>query len=195
MPRILLLFAHPALEKSRINRALIEGVAAIPDLTFRDLYEEYPDFYIDVQHEQELLLMHDIIIWQHPLYWYSVPPLLKQWIDLTLEHDWAYGSRGVYLRGKKVVSIITTGADQDSYAPGAFNRHDLRTFLLPLERTAELCGMYYLPPYVVSATLQMDDAQITSAQQQYLAFLRALQAGHYSPQELEAVSYANHLTP
>ncbi len=193
MPRILLLFAHPALEKSRVNRTLIEGLEDIPDLTFRDLYEEYPDFYIDVQREQELLLMHDIIIWQHPLYWYSVPPLLKQWIDLTLEHRWAYGKTGVFLKGKKVLSVITSGGSEASYAPGAFNKHDLRTFLLPLERTAELCSMQYLPPYIIPGTHLMDAAGIATAQKEYLNFLRMVQKGHYAPESWEAVDFANQL--
>lgn len=174
MSSVLLLFAHPALEKSRVNRQLVDGLADLPGVTFHDLYEEYPDFHIDVQWEQELLLQHEIVIWHHPLYWYSVPPLLKQWIDLTLQHDWAYGSRGVYLKGKKVLSVITSGAERDSYAPGAFNRHEIGTFLLPLRRTAELCGMDYLPPYFVDGTHRMDEQDINTARAAYHAFLREI---------------------
>ena len=55
------------------------------------MYEKYPDFNIDVDYEKKLLEKNQIIIWQHPFYWYSAPPLLKQWIDLVLEFGWAYG--------------------------------------------------------------------------------------------------------
>lgn len=72
MPRILILFAHPRLEKSRINRALIAGLPKHPDITFRDLYELYPDFHVDIPREQRLLADHDIIVLHHPFYWYSV---------------------------------------------------------------------------------------------------------------------------
>lgn len=177
MPSVLLLFAHPALEKSRVNRQLVADVAEIEGLTFHDLYQEYPRFHVNVQREQSLLLQHEIVVWHHPLYWYSVPPLLKQWIDLTLQHDWAYGSRGVYLKGKKVFTVTTSGAMAGSYSPDGFNRHELRQYLLPLERTAQLCGMDYLPPYLVDGTHRMDAAAINTARAAYQNFLRRLVAG------------------
>ena len=85
MTKILILFAHPLYEKSRIHKALKKAIPETSDITFRDLYELYPDFNINIKQEQQLLIDHDIIIWQHPVYWYSVPPLLKQWIDMVLE--------------------------------------------------------------------------------------------------------------
>ena len=69
-----------------------------------DLYEAYPDFDIDVRREQELLAAHEVIVLQHPFYWYSAPALLKEWQDLVLEHGWAYGSGGTALRGKALLS-------------------------------------------------------------------------------------------
>lgn len=61
MNRILILFAHPALQKSRINRVLISDVQDIEAVTFHDLYEAYPEFDILVPEEQVLLEAHDII--------------------------------------------------------------------------------------------------------------------------------------
>ena len=61
MNRILILFAHPALQKSRINRVLISAVQDIEAVTFHDLYEAYPEFDILVPEEQVLLEAHDII--------------------------------------------------------------------------------------------------------------------------------------
>ncbi len=91
---ILILFAHPALEKSRVNRHLVAGVRDLPGVTFHDLYEAYPDFNILVPHEQELLEAHDVVVLQHPFYWYSTPALVKEWEDLVLQHGWAYGTGG-----------------------------------------------------------------------------------------------------
>ncbi|MEO0733079.1 MAG: NAD(P)H-dependent oxidoreductase [Bacteroidota bacterium] len=193
MPSILLLFAHPALEKSRINRELIRGVEDLPGVKVHDLYQRYPDFYLDVQYEQELLLQHDLIIWQHPLYWYSIPPLLKQWIDLTLEHGWAYGSKGVFLRGKQVLSVVTAGGSRESYAPGGFNGHEINDFLLPLRRTAELCGMDYLPPYLINGTHAMQPAEIERHRVGYHAFLRQLQRGEIPAADWATARYANDL--
>ena len=92
--RVLILFAHPALQKSRVNRRLVAAVQNLENVTINDLYEEYPDFSIDVKREQALLESHDIIIFQHPLYWYSCPALLKEWQDLVLEYGFAYGAQG-----------------------------------------------------------------------------------------------------
>ena len=100
MARVLIVFAHPALEKSRVHRRLIASIPEDDRLTFHDLYERYPAFDIRVEHEQRLLLEHDVIVLQHPLYWYSAPPLMKEWLDLVLEHGWAYGSKGNKLKDK-----------------------------------------------------------------------------------------------
>jgi putative NADPH-quinone reductase len=104
--RVLILFAHPALERSRVNRVLIRDLDQLDGVTFHDLYEAYPDFDVDVAREQALLLEHDTIVLQHPFYWYSTPALIKQWEDLVLQHGWAYGHEGNALRGKLPPFIV-----------------------------------------------------------------------------------------
>jgi glutathione-regulated potassium-efflux system ancillary protein KefG len=172
--QILVLFAHPALEKSRVHRRLIAGLDKIPGITFHDLYEHYPRFDIDVQREQDLLLAHDLIVVQHPLYWYSTPALIKQWEDLVLEHGWAYGSNGRALEGKKVLSVITTGGRAEAYEPGGYNRYTIRDFLRPLEQTALLCRMDFLPPYVIHGSHRMDLPTIDTVAAEYRQVLLAL---------------------
>ncbi|MBE9225267.1 NAD(P)H-dependent oxidoreductase [Phormidium sp. LEGE 05292] len=156
--RILILFAHPALEKSRINRQLIKAVRGMDYITIRDLYEQYPNFHINVKLEQELLLAHDIIVFQHPFYWYSSPAILKEWQDLVLEHDFAYGNNGTALHGKKFLSAITTGGSEEAYCRQGHNYFTIRELLAPFEQTARLCGMEYLPPFVIHGTHQLREA-------------------------------------
>jgi glutathione-regulated potassium-efflux system ancillary protein KefG len=68
---------------------------AFPASPSSDLYETYPDFAIDIEAEQEkLLTAHDVIALQFPLYWYSTPALLKEWLDLVWLHGFAYGEDG-----------------------------------------------------------------------------------------------------
>ena len=141
MNNILILFAHPALSRSRVNRTLIRGIDTIDGVTFRDLYEIYPEFGIDVEAEQELLIAHDTIIFHHPFYWYSIPAILKEWQDLVLEHGWAYGSEGVALAGKRFFCVVTTGGAGEAYQTGGYNRFTIRELLSPIEQTAYLCGM------------------------------------------------------
>ena len=174
MKRIQILFAHPALEKSRVNRVLIQAVQDLPGVTFRDLYEEYPDFDVDVPREQALFAEHDIIILQHPFFWYSTPSLIKEWEDLVLTHGWAYGSEAKALVGKCAMSVITTGGREDAYQADGYNRFTMRQFLAPIEQTFRLCGMEYLPPYVVHATLRMTPERLQAHADDYRRLVEAL---------------------
>jgi len=112
---VLVLFAHPAIRNSRVNRRLVAAVRDLNGVTVNDLYGEYPDLNIDVTREQELLAAHEIVVFQHPFYWYSTPAILKEWQDLVLEHGWAYGHDGDALRGKALLSAMTTGGSEDAY--------------------------------------------------------------------------------
>ena len=173
MSKVLILFAHPALQKSRINKILIKDISKIENVTFHDLYQAYPDFDIDIKREQQLLLDHDIIIFHHPFFWYSTPAILKEWQDLVLEHGWAYGSKGTALKGKKFINVMTTGGREEAYSKDGYNRNTIRDLLLPLEQTARLCGMEYYPPFVVHGThrITMEEAQKYALE--YKTFLRA----------------------
>ncbi len=113
--KILVIFAHPALQKSRINLELSKAINNIEGVTFRDLYELYPDFFIDVNIEQQLLLEHDVIVFQHPFYWYSGPAIIKEWIDLVLQYGFAYGQEGTALVEKYMMNAISTGASSEAY--------------------------------------------------------------------------------
>jgi len=175
--RVLVLFAHPSPHKSRVNRVLVRAARGTAGVTVQDLYEEYPDQDIVVEQEQRLLLEHDVIVLQHPFFWYSVPPLLKEWIDLVLEHGWAYGSRGTRLRGKWVMSAITTGGGAAAYGPDGSNRYTVRQFLRPIEQTVRLCRMEYLPPFLVQGTLRMTPETIAAAAADYRRVLEALRDG------------------
>ncbi len=180
MPSTLVLFAHPALEKSRVHRRLARGLPALadrtPGLTFRDLYEAYPDFDVDVEREQALLAAHDLIVFQHPFYWYSTPALLKQWEDLVLEHGWAYGSRGRALEGKRVLNVVTAGGAAEAYRRGGHNRFTLRELLAPFEQSMRLCRMTFLPPYAVFGTHRMGPDAIAREGERYERLLAAFAA-------------------
>ncbi|MGD8316535.1 MAG: NAD(P)H-dependent oxidoreductase [Myxococcales bacterium] len=175
--RVLVLFAHPALEKSRVNQVLIRGLDRLPGTTFHDLYETYPDFDVDVEREQALLLEHDVIVLHHPFFWYSTPALVKQWEDLVLEHGWAYGKGGTALAGKTMLSAITTGGRQSAYLRGGHNRYTIVELLRPIEQTAVLCGLEYLPPFVVHGTHGIRDSEIEAHAADYHRVLSALSRG------------------
>ena len=190
MKRILILFAHPKFEKSRTNQALVEGVRNMEGVTFHDLYERYPDYYIDVAYEQKLLEQHDVIIWHHPFYWYSCPPLLKQWIDVVLEFGWAYGSEGNALRGKQCLQVITTGGSEKVYCADGKNMYSINEFLRPFEQTARLCGMKYEAPFAVMGTHQLTDEDLHQHALQYRTIIDSLLQG-LALQKIESCVFQN----
>lgn len=155
MRRVLVLFAHPVMERSRVNKRLVDALRDLPGVTIHDLYEAYPTFAIDVAREQELLREHDVLVFQHPFYWYSTPAILKEWQDLVLEHGWAYGPGGTALRGKITLNAISTGGPEAAYRRDGHNRFTVRELLAPWEQTANLCQMRFLAPYVVHAALRV----------------------------------------
>ena len=175
--RVLILFAHPALQRSRVNRSLILGIDNLPGVTFHDLYELYPDFDIDIETEQKLLLEHEVIIFHHPFFWYSTPALLKEWQDLVLEHGWAYGRNGTALQGKIFFNVISTGGREDAYQTDGYNRFTIRELIRPLEQTARLCGMNFLPPFVIHGTHSINAEEITQHNHDYKRLLAAFCSG------------------
>jgi glutathione-regulated potassium-efflux system ancillary protein KefG len=195
MAKVLVLFAHPALEKSRVQMRMLKQIKQLDGVTLHDLYEVYPDFDIDIAREQELLLRHDIIVWQHPLYWYSSPALIKQWLDLVLEHGWAYGENGNKLAGKKAFNAISSGGSKEAYSKMGRSRFSIHDFLAGFNQTATLCNMTYLPPFAVHGTHRLKTADMDLHALQYAQLLTALVHDRISDEEWKSVTYLNELIP
>ena len=175
--KILLIFAHPALQNSRVNAQLIEYVKDLDGVTFLDLYEEYPDFNIDVTHEQNLLTEHDIVIFHHPLLWFSVPALIREWMDLVFQHMWAYGKTGNALQGKKLFNVVTVGGGEKLFRHGETHGNTLVEFLAPIRQSVRMCGMDFLPPFGVYGTRTITKNEIEMHGQEYKRLLLALRDG------------------
>ncbi len=190
--KVLVLFAHPAFHKSRVNKALVAGLSAIEGLKFHDLYEAYPDYYIDVKREQELLLEHDLIVLHFPLFWYSTPALLKEWQDLVLEHGWAYGSKGNALAGKRFMCSITTGGPESAYQVEGFHGHTLNQLLAPLRQTAKLCKMQLLPPLVLHGTHAVEMEKVEAHRKNYHDLLKNIIQGNLDWEGVDSLEYFNH---
>ncbi len=173
--KILVLFAHPQLDRSVANARLVDEVQSMPGVTFVDLYREYPRMEIDIDREQKRVEAHDVLVFQHPLFWYSTPAILKEWQDLVLEFGWAYGSGGRALDGKIFLSAITTGGDQKAYSDEGYQHFDIRELLRPFEQTAALCHMTFLPPFVLyAAGHSVEEGRLEPHALKYRKLLEAL---------------------
>lgn len=195
MLKTLILFAHPAFQRSRAQRAMLAAARSVPGATVFDLYEAYPDLFIDVAEQQALLKAHDLVVLQHPFYWYSSPAMLKEWQDHVLQFGWAYGPGGEALKGKPLLNAISTGGGEEAYHPEGRNRFTIRQFLAPFDQTAHLCGMPYLPPYALHGTFRLDEAQLVAKAQDYGRLLSALAEGRLDVQALLGLASLNDALP
>jgi len=172
---ILVLVAHPELEQSRANRRLADAALALQrgggGIAVRDLYALYPDYLIDVDAEQAALAAARLVVWQQPIRWYGMPPLLKLWCDDVLAFGWAYGPGGDALRGKDVWLVASTGGADDSYRPDGYNRYFFDAFLPPYEQTAALCGMRFLPPLLLHGAHKASEAELAAHAEHYVGQL------------------------
>ncbi len=168
MPDILVIAAHPQMRHSRINSRLTEAAARASDrVEVCDLYALYPDYYIDVPAEQARLSAAQLVVWQHPVHWYGMPPLMKLWLDEVFAFGWAYGPGGHALRGKDLWIVLSTGGPEDSYRPGGYNRHFFDAFLPPYEQTAALAGMRMLPPLVLHGAHRVSQREMAAHEAVY----------------------------
>ena len=180
MAKLLVYYAHPGQQYSHVNRAMVEKARAVGDITFVDLYAEYPRFNIDIDVEQQRLLTHDIILFQFPLFWYSTPALIKEGLDLVLEFGFAYGNGGEKLKGKRLMLAVTCAGSEEAFSREGYQNRPIRTFLSPLEQTACLCQMQFTPPYVLYSSLHApQDGTAELHASGYQTLLKALRDDEY----------------
>lgn len=187
--RILILFAHPRPSESIVQSAMLKAIQSLDGITIRDLYAEYPHFNIDVEKEQQLLLAHDLVVLQHPVYWYSSPAIMKEWQDLVLEQGFAYGEGGTKLHGKFLLQAVSTGGPPEFYATNGRNRFELRELFAPFNQTAHLCGMAWLEPFILFAGRKRSEADIFTEAERYRDLITALRDDRTNPMKLVAEGY------
>ncbi len=191
MNKILLVVAHPALEKSRNNIRLMKVAEKLDNVVIRDLYELYPRFSINTAKEQAHLEKSDIIILQHPFYWYGVPALMKQYLDMVFTHGWAYGKEGNKLEGKILFNALTTSGSRESYSEDEHNRFPLSSYLIPYNQLAHVCQMHFLPPFVMHQSGKADASAAARHAKQFKQLLQLLSLEKVGPEQFSDIAYLN----
>lgn len=152
---------------------MLDAVRDLPELEVRSLYDLYPDFDIDVAAEQAALVRADLVVWLHPIYWYSVPAMLKHWFDVVHLRDWAYGEGGDKLYGKHCLWVTTTGGEATSFSLTGVHHLPFAAFEAPLRQTAKFCGMVWETPIALHGAHVITEDEIGAAA---LAFRQRLAA-------------------
>lgn len=177
----MVVFAHPAFETSRINLALYQAIKDLPEVTWHNLYDTYPQQLIDVQREQALLDEADVLVLQHPMFWYSCPALMKNWLDSVLTLGWAYGESGTALRGKAFLQAISSGGPETVYQRGGYNNFTLAELLRPFEQTADLCEMTYHQPFLTQGVRNLTEEVLIEQAAKYRSWISSIAAGELPP--------------
>ncbi len=112
--KVLVVASHPNLDESNINKKLINLFKTETDYTLSVLDEKYKHRNINVKEEQDLLLSHDIIVFQFPLYWYNVTPLMKEYFDVVYLDGFCFG-KGCMLGHKNYFTLVSCGANKDHF--------------------------------------------------------------------------------
>jgi glutathione-regulated potassium-efflux system ancillary protein KefF len=178
---IVVVQAHPHPDHSRANHALGRAIEDLDGVERRSLYDLYPDFAIDVAAEQRALGAASAVVWQHPLYWYSAPALLKLWFETVLTDGWAYGAGGVALRDKPCLWAVSTGGEAHDYSGTGMHAHVFDTFAAVIRQTAQFCGMRWLEPLIVHGAHRADGDELAAHGVRYrqrLVELRDAESGH-----------------
>lgn len=190
--KVLIIMAHPSISQSTINNPMFRLARQIENVTCIVLYAQYPNFRINAQHEQKLLLEHDVIIFQFPIYWYSTPSLLKEWQDVVLTHGFAYGSTGNALYNKQFLCAVSAGGSQKSYRSSGMFQYNLRSALSPLEMTCNLVGMDFIPPFALySAAASVNNGALTQHLQQWRQLILALTQDRFDIRKAQKYEFIN----
>ncbi|MDB5918447.1 MAG: uncharacterized protein JWR40_2681 [Massilia sp.] len=182
--RLLVLYAHAAPHLSRVNRRLADAARLCEGVYLRDLYETYPDFYIDVAREQALVAQAEVLVFLHPFQWYGMPALMKEWVDCVLTEGWAYGAGSSVMQGKGYWLVATAGGAADDYAVGERHGRPFADYLAPFEQTAALCGMQWIEPYILHAAHAVDAATVDAHVERFGELLRSLAGKTAGPASL-----------
>ncbi|WP_419811975.1 NAD(P)H-dependent oxidoreductase [Bacterioplanoides sp.] len=169
--KVLIISGHPDLEQSYTNSVILEQMhGALDNVEIRRLDTLYSDYSIDIEAEQQALLSAQVVVLQFPFYWYSMPALLKKWMDDVFAFNFAYGAEGDKLKGKDLFLSFTVGGPQESYNPLGYNHFTIEQFLRPLQQTAYLAGMNYHKPvythsmvYIPGVYNKLEDVQARAA--------------------------------
>jgi NAD(P)H dehydrogenase (quinone) len=134
---------------------------------------EVGGFAPDVRAEMDKVARADFLLLNFPLWWFSMPAIMKGWVDRVFAMGFAYGGGRIYetgvFRGKRGMLSITTGGAEGSYLPDGRNG-DLNVHLFHVHHgMLWFCGIEVLPPFVAWAVAHSDAA----SRQRYLAAFEA----------------------
>ncbi|QQP93305.1 NAD(P)H-dependent oxidoreductase (plasmid) [Skermanella sp. TT6] len=142
----------------------------------------------DVEAEQERLLWADALILQFPLWWFTMPAILKGWVDRVYSYGFAYGvgehndrrwgdryGEGT-LAGRRAMLIVTAGGWEEHYSARGING-PIEDLLFPINHgILHYPGYDVLPPFVVYQADRVDQERFSLTAERLRERMRTLAA-------------------
>lgn len=169
--KTLVIISHPEITESGTQQFLLSSIADNDTVEVHHLEGIYPDRKIDVLAEQKLLKEYDRIVFQFPFYWYSSPPMLKQWQDEVLTDGFAYGKNGHQLKGKEFGLVLSIGVREAEYQAGGREAFSIHELTKPFQAMAVKTGMSYLKSFLIYQFSYMIETQKMTLLIEYQQFL------------------------
>jgi NAD(P)H dehydrogenase (quinone) len=132
----------------------------------------------DIQAEIEKLKWCDLLIFNFPMYWFSVPAILKGWIDRVFVSGFCYGGKRFYdqggLKGKKGLLAFTLGGREHMFGEDKIHG-EMQTMLRPLLRgSMAYVGLTVLPPFIGWHVPYISDEDRQALLKEYREYLTKL---------------------
>lgn len=172
--KTLVIVAHPQLANSSTESFLKAAADDENNVMWHELKTPF-----DISQEQELLKSATRIIFQFPLYWYSAPAILKQWLDevwnsqLTSSH---------LLKGRELGIVTTVAHSASAFQPGASQGYTIAEILRPYQALAYAMGMKYLSPLPIYQFAHQSEEERQSLFIHYQQYLTLDKFLHFSDQ-------------
>ncbi len=143
MKNVLVVTGHSNYANSLSNKTIINEIIDQPNITIRNLNETANNFSFDIEAEQAALAEADIIVFQFPFHWYSLPAIFKKWLDDVLTFGFAYGPGGDKLVGKKGILSFTTAGEADDYSVDGAHNYSITQLIAPIIQSLNFVQMDY----------------------------------------------------
>jgi NAD(P)H dehydrogenase (quinone) len=129
-------------------------------------------FAPDIIAEIEKLARADLVIFHTPLWWFSVPAVLKGWFDRVLAMGVAWDGGKIYenglLRGKQAMMCVVAGGPEDYFRPEGKHKATAQQILHPIQHgTLAFCGFDVLEPFIVLNSLGKTPGQVDAVIKEY----------------------------
>jgi len=129
LKKVVVLLAHPNMENSQANKALLDAIKDIEDVAIFNLYEMLEQDILNMDAWSRIISHANAVVYQFPFYWMSAPSLLKKWQDGIF----TYLAKTPAVAGKPLLVVTTTGSEFDAYRSGGRNRFTVDELLRPYQ--------------------------------------------------------------